>query len=136
MGPGIEGLRFILNVPDGTAETPVLVHCSHPSRPWPCSEHSTFDFETLAANCSAVTFTPTTYWYELSRGLKVGCFLKSNLMMTILPKCWNLVLKSTCKAVHIFCAIQATQNSIFTLQSISIAMPNFNHPAKDSFVIS
>jgi len=50
-----------------------------------------FCFETLATNCHVVSFTPTMYLDELSRGLKMSSFSKSNFSMSTLFEWRNLM---------------------------------------------
>ena len=40
------------------------------------------------------------------------------------------------KAAHVLSAIESSKNTILTLQSISLAMLDLNHPAEDALVTS
>jgi len=64
-----------------------------------------FRFETLAANCSTVPFTPTTWLDMFSRTLKTCSFLKSMFSMATLLVLRNLIGYYLGKVVHIVCTI-------------------------------
>jgi len=88
-------------------------------------------FETLAANCIAVPFISTTYLHELSSGMKACSLPQRKHTMATLHECWTLMRNNRSKAVHIFRTIETVQNTILTLQGITIAMLDFNNPAED-----
>jgi len=50
-----------------------------------------FAFETFAINCRAVALTPTMYWDELPRRLKMIRFSKSKFLMATFFEWWNLM---------------------------------------------
>jgi len=68
-------------------------------------------FETLATNSRAVSYTPTMYLDELSKGLKMSSFSKSNFSMATLCEWWNLMWDSECKAVDIVSTIESVEHT-------------------------
>jgi hypothetical protein len=91
--------------------------------------------ETLAANCTVISFPSTMYINKLSRRLKACIIPQSKPMMVCLHEWWTLIRNSHCKEVHIFCTIVTLQNTTLTLQAKTIAMLDFNRPAEHALVI-
>jgi hypothetical protein len=94
-----------------------------------------FHFETLTTHCSTVAFTPTAYLDAFYRGLKACSFPKSKFSMATLLEFRELMRNGRGEAVHIFGTLESLKNTILTLQSITIAILNLNHPAEDALLI-